>query len=78
MFCDFYYTTTPAKNQYPNTKKADALKTSALSLAGVEGFEPTEWWSQSPLPYHLAIPQFAYSFEMSKQMVGIAGFEPAE
>lgn len=26
-------------------------------LAGVKGFEPLEWRSQSPLPYRLAIPQ---------------------
>lgn len=30
---------------------------SDLSLVGVVGFEPTEWRSQSPLPYHLATPQ---------------------
>jgi len=32
MFCDFYYTTTPAKNQYPNRKKADALEKRLLNL----------------------------------------------
>ena len=26
-------------------------------LAGVLGFEPRECWSQSPMPYRLAIPQ---------------------
>ena len=26
-------------------------------MVGAEGFEPSEWWSQSPLPYHLATPQ---------------------
>ncbi len=25
-------------------------------MAGVEGFEPTKCWSQSPVPYRLAIP----------------------
>ena len=30
------------------------------ALVGAEGFEPSEWWSQSPLPYHLATPQFFY------------------
>ncbi len=29
-----------------------------LNLVGVVGFEPTEWRSQSPLPYHLATPQY--------------------
>ena len=27
-------------------------------LAEVVGFEPTKCWSQSPVPYRLAIPQF--------------------
>lgn len=27
-------------------------------MAGMVGFEPTEWWSQSPLPYHLATSQY--------------------
>ena len=26
-------------------------------LVGAEGFEPSEWWSQNPLPYRLATPQ---------------------
>ncbi len=26
-------------------------------LVGVEGFEPSKWWSQNPLPYRLATPQ---------------------
>ena len=38
-------------------------------LVGVEGFEPSEWMSQSHLPYHLATPQY---------LVGIDGFEPSE
>jgi hypothetical protein len=29
----------------------------ALELAGEEGFEPSEWRYQKPLPYHLATPQ---------------------
>lgn len=28
-----------------------------LFLVGITGFEPVEWWSQSPLPYRLAISQ---------------------
>ena len=28
------------------------------TMVGAEGFEPSEWWSQSPLPYHLATPQY--------------------
>lgn len=28
-----------------------------LFLAGLAGFEPAECWSQSPVPYHLAIAQ---------------------
>lgn len=28
-------------------------------LAGVEGFEPSKWRSQSPMPYHLATPQYS-------------------
>ena len=27
-------------------------------MAEVVGFEPTKCWSQSPVPYRLAIPQF--------------------
>ena len=27
-------------------------------MVGVEGFEPSEWMSQSHLPYHLATPQY--------------------
>ena len=27
-------------------------------MAGVKGFEPLECRSQSPMPYHLAIPQY--------------------
>ena len=30
----------------------------AYFLAGVEGFEPSKWRSQSPMPYHLATPQY--------------------
>lgn len=30
-------------------------------LAGVEGFEPSKWRSQSPMPYHLATPQYSLS-----------------
>ncbi len=26
-------------------------------MAGVVGFEPTQWRDQNPLPYHLATPQ---------------------
>lgn len=28
-------------------------------VVGAEGFEPSEWWSQSPLPYRLATPQYS-------------------
>lgn len=31
-------------------------------LAGVEGFEPSKWRSQSPMPYHLATPQYSLSY----------------
>ena len=27
-------------------------------MAGVDGFEPSEYRSQSPVPYRLAIPQY--------------------
>ena len=40
-------------------------------LAGVEGFEPSEGRSQSPLPYHLATPQYIL-------LAGIDGFEPSK
>ena len=39
-------------------------------MAGIPGFEPGEWRSQSPLPYRLAISQ------CYKRMVGRSGFEP--
>ena len=29
-------------------------------VAGVDGYEPTKWRSQSPLPYRLAIPLFNF------------------
>lgn len=29
-----------------------------IVLAGVVGFEPTEYRNQNPGPYHLAIPQY--------------------
>ena len=35
------------------------------SMAGVVGFEPTECRSQSPMPYHLAIPQYTILFILS-------------
>ena len=31
-------------------------------MAGVEGFEPSKWRSQSPMPYHLATPQYSLSY----------------
>lgn len=31
-----------------------------VHLAGVEGFEPSKWRSQSPMPYHLATPQYYF------------------
>ncbi len=54
-------------------------------MVGVEGFEPSEWMSQSHLPYRLATPQFKYLRAVSLfstnnslgHLVGIAGFEPA-
>ena len=38
-----------------------------LKLVGVEGFEPSEWWSQSPLPYRLATPQYLLLLPVSLQ-----------
>ena len=32
----------------------------SFNLVGVEGFEPSKWRSQSPLPYRLATPQYMY------------------
>ena len=29
----------------------------SIKMAGVEGFEPSEWRDQNPLPYRLATPQ---------------------
>ena len=31
-----------------------------VHLAGVEGFEPSKWRSQSPMPYHLETPQYSF------------------
>ena len=39
-------------------KKTAPTIAGAVDLVGVEGFEPSEWWSQSPLPYRLATPQY--------------------
>ena len=54
-------------NKLPDARLSQAKKRilfsweSAFSavacLVGLDGFEPSEWRSQSPLPYHLAIAQ---------------------
>ena len=38
-------------------KNKTPVKNRRYVLAGVEGFEPSEWRNQNPLPYHLATPQ---------------------
>ena len=44
---------------YKKIKSAEPLFTGfADCLVGVEGFEPSEWQSQSLLPYRLATPQY--------------------
>ena len=51
--CDvpFRYAGVVLKNQTPQL----CIKIAVL-LVGAEGFEPSKWWSQSPLPYRLATP----------------------
>ena len=39
------------------TKESHQRGSPLFDMVGAEGFEPSEWWSQSPLPYHLATPQ---------------------
>ena len=46
---------------------------SDLLLVGVVGFEPTEWRSQSPLPYHLATPQYKI-FVFSPEYLNIISY----
>ena len=41
----------------PQPKQKERFRSSFL-LAGVVGFEPTKWKSQSLLPYRLATPQY--------------------
>lgn len=38
-------------------KKLPTVLKGELKMAGVEGFEPSEWRDQNPLPYRLATPQ---------------------
>lgn len=40
-------------------------------LAGVVGFEPTKCRSQSPMPYHLATPQYMNILYNDKNMLSI-------
>ena len=39
-----------------NKASLQTYRIDAISLAGVVGFEPTQCWSQSPMPYRLATP----------------------
>ena len=51
-------------------------------MVGVLGFEPKKCWSQSPMPYHLAIPQYQltpslyYEIARAIMLVGKVGLEP--
>ena len=42
--------------------KTKPHRSDAVLMAGVEGFEPSKWRSQSPMPYHLATPQYSLSY----------------
>lgn len=42
-----------------NTKNSHAFQ-HGYDLVAVEGFEPSQWMSQSHLPYRLATPQYLF------------------
>ena len=48
--------TNPARDLF-RWKKTNSQVNWSFFLAGVQGFEPRKWRSQSPLPYRLATPQ---------------------
>ncbi len=43
---------------YQGSALPTELKQRRKRMVGIGGFEPPEWRSQSPLPYHLAISQY--------------------
>ena len=60
IFCKGYRNILWIRKPLLQKIKKSSFSFETALLVGVEGFEPSEWWSQSPLPYRLATPQFIF------------------